>query len=201
MKYFKRLVGEKCYLAPINMDDAKQFAEWINDVEVTKYLLGSRLPVTLEDEENFLKNFSKNNNIFSIVDKELNQLIGSISLMSIDYYNDTADLGVFIGDKDYWNKGYGSEAIVLILDHGFNFLNLNNISLNTAEYNVRAIKSFKKIGFKEIGKKRKSIRIAGNYYDTILMDIIQEDFESPFIKKLFSEQYEISKVPKKIEFI
>ncbi|MCF7815351.1 MAG: GNAT family N-acetyltransferase, partial [Candidatus Cloacimonetes bacterium] len=96
--------------------------------------------------------------------------------------------GIFIGNKNYWGKGYGSEALSLLLDYGFNILNLNNIMLETFSFNERALKSYKKVGFKEIGRRRQAIIMGGKKYDEILLDILAEDFESPFIKKIIEDK-------------
>lgn len=90
--------------------------------------------------------------------------------------------GIFIGDKDYREKGYGTEAIRLILDYGFNYLNLNNIKLDLMEFNERALACYKKCGFKEYGRRRKCRFINGKYYDVIEMDILSEEFKGSYIK-------------------
>lgn len=74
------------------------------------------------------------------------------------------------------------EAIRLILDFGFNYLNLNNIKLDLMEFNERALACYKKCGFKEYGRRRKCEFINGKYYDTIAMDILAEEFHGDFIK-------------------
>lgn len=115
-------------------------------------------------------------------DVQTDEIIGSIGLHEINNINRTATLGIFIGNKEYWSKGYGTEAIQLILDFGFNYLNLNNIDLALMEFNERALKCYEKCGFKEIGRKRKCNFINGKYYDSILMDILAEEFTDSYIK-------------------
>ena len=90
--------------------------------------------------------------------------------------------GIFIGDKDYREKGYGTEAIRLILDYGFNYLNLNNIKLDLMEFNERALACYKKCGFKEYGRRRKCRFINGKCYDVIEMDILSGEFKGSYIK-------------------
>jgi len=109
-------------------------------------------------------------------------LLAKSQLHEINNINRTATLGIFIGNKKYWSKGYGTEAIQLILDFGFNYLNLNNIDLALMEFNQRALKCYEKCGFKEIGRKRKCNFINGKYYDSILMDILVEEFTDSYIK-------------------
>jgi len=182
MKYFKKLVGERIYLSPINVEDVEIFTEWMNDFYVTDYTGRSYRTMTLQDEKQYLEKTSNTKNVFAIIDSEKDETIGTVGLHEIDNINRTATLGIFIGNKSYWNKGYGTEAIQLILDFGFNYLNLNNIDLALMEFNQRALKCYEKCGFKEIGRKRKCKFINGKYYDSILMDILAEEFTESYIK-------------------
>ena len=182
MKYFKKLVGERIYLSPRSVEDAEIFTEWMNDFHVTDYTGRSHKTMTLQEEKQFLENIPNNKSTFVIIDLKTDKIIGTVGLHEIDHLNRTATLGIFIGDRDYRSKGYGTEAIQLILDFGFNFLNLNNIDLDLMEFNQRALKCYEKCGFKEIGRRRKCKFINGKYYDAILMDILAEEFTKSYIK-------------------
>lgn len=118
---------------------------------------------------------------FAIVTLNDNKLIGTISLEKLDFINRTGTLGIFIRDKDYRNKGYGTESINLVLDYGFNYLNLNNINLELMGFNERALACYKKCGFKEYGRRRKCRFVNGKYYDLIYMDIMSEEFKGTYI--------------------
>jgi RimJ/RimL family protein N-acetyltransferase len=89
-----------------------------------------------------------------------------------------------IGDKEFQNRGYGQEAIRLLLDYAFNLLNLNSVMLGTYAFNTRAIAAYKKVGFREIGRRRQARLIAGKAYDDIFMDILAEEFEGSVIAPL-----------------
>jgi RimJ/RimL family protein N-acetyltransferase len=138
--YFRKLVGKECYLSPIDENDAEKFTEWLNDLEVTINLQIYNGIINVDHEHGFLNNLSKEHN-YSIIDIEKNELIGNCGFLDIDYLNQTAETGLLIGNKNYWNKGYGSEALTLLLDYGFKALNLNNIMLKVYTFNKRAIKS------------------------------------------------------------
>ena len=181
MKYFKKLVGERIYLSPRSVEDAEKFTEWLNDFDTTDYIGRSYSTVTLQCEKEYLEKNRNNESTFAIVENNTDKLLGAISLENIEYINRTATLGIFIGDKDYRSKGYGTEAIRLILDFGFNYLNLNNIKLDLMEFNERALKCYKKCGFKEYGRRRKCKFINGKYYDSISMDILAEEFKDSYI--------------------
>ena len=182
MRFFKKLIGDNIYLSPRNLEAAEQFAEWLNDFEVTDYIGKSAQLITLEDEIKYFANSKEDECIFLIVRKEDDKLIGTVGLHNINHINRCATLGIFIGDKSGRNKGYGTEAIKLILEYGFKYLNLNNIKLDVYEFNERAIACYKKCGFKEYGRRRKSEFIYGKYYDRIEMDILAEEFEGDYIR-------------------
>ena len=127
MKYFKKLLGERIYLSPRNVEDVEIFTEWMNDFYVTDYIGRSSKTITLQQEKQYLESGDDNKNTFAIIDIKTDKMIGTIGLHSVDHINRTATLGIFIGNKNYWSKGYGTEAIQLISDFAFNYLNLNNI--------------------------------------------------------------------------
>ena len=201
MKYYKKLVGSKCYLSPINPEDADVFTEWLNDIEVTKYLTIIRRPWSQLKEKEVLEEMARSEHAYAIIDLEINKIIGIVSLHNFDHINKTCEFGLFIGDKDYWNLGYGEEASRLLLDFAFNILNINNVMLLVIDYNIRAKKCYQKIGFKEIGRRRQAYQIANNLFDIVYMDLLSEEFESSYLQPQFSEEYESTKKPKKIELV
>lgn len=184
MEYFKKLVGERIYLSPKSGSDEeiRKFTEWLNDFETTDYTGRSAQVLTLKAEKEYSDSHYKDEANFSIVTLDEDRLIGSISLEKINHTNRTAMLGIFIGDKDYRSKGYGTEAIRLILDYGFNYLNLNSIALHVMSFNERAMKCYKKCGFKEYGRRRQCVFIDGKYYDKVGMDILAEEFKESYIR-------------------
>jgi RimJ/RimL family protein N-acetyltransferase len=169
------MTGKKCYLSPIDINDVEKFTEWLNDLEITKYLILYPQIISIENEKGYLEKLSKEH-IYSIIDIDNNELIGNCGYGDIDHLNQTAEVGIFIGNKKYWNKGYGTEALSLLLDYGFKALNLHNISLRVYSFNERARKSYEKTGFKIIGKKREALLRGEERYDIILMDILYDEF-------------------------
>ena len=184
MKFFKKLVGDNVYLSPRSVDEEviEKFAEWLNDFETTDYIGRSAQIFTLEDERKHFENPKDGDCVFFIIRKEDDELIGTVGLHEVDNINRCATLGIFIGDKSGRNKGFGTEAIRLILEYGFRYLNLNNIKLDLMEFNERALACYKKCGFREYGRRRKCKFINGKYYDSIAMDILAEEFEGDFIR-------------------
>ena len=182
MKYFKKLVGDRIYLSPRSAEDAEKFTEWMNDFEVTDYTGRSGQIMTLAGEKEYLENNANPEAVFSIITIDEDKLIGTVGLERINRTHRNATLGIFIGDKDYLSKGYGTEAIRLLLDYGFHYMNLHNIKLQLMSFNERALKCYKKCGFRETGRIRENRYINGKYYDTITMDILENEFSDSFIR-------------------
>ena len=186
MEYYRKLIGERIFLAPVRIEDADKFCRWFADAELAMNLTMFDRQMTKEREEAILSDMVKNNSqIFSIVINNEEQLIGSCSLFDLDHSDRKAELGIMIGDKSCWNQGYGTEAIELLLDYGFNILNLNNIYLKVFEYNERAYKCYNKVGFKEIGRHREARIIMGRKYDEIFMDFLASEFTGSKLSDYF----------------
>ncbi len=178
MKYYKKVEGKNLYLSPINLEDAEKFCEWMSDNDVTDGINATRDVFTLKDEINYLEEFSKNNDIiFGIVRKENDELIGSCSFTHVDYMTQCAELGIIIGDPDSRGKGYGQEVVKMLLEYGFNTLNFHSIYLTVYTFNEDAIACYKKVGFKEIGKRREAGYINGKRCDILYMDILKEEYD------------------------
>ena len=173
--YFKKLIGKKCYLSPIDTNDVEKYTEWLNDMDLLINLQLYNSMISLENEREFLSDLAKNHN-YSIVDLEKDELIGNCGFLEIDHVNQTAETGIFIGNKNFWNKGYGTEALSLLIDYGFKALNLHNIMLNVYSYNKQAIKSYEKIGFKQIGIRREALHRNMKKHDVIFMDLLPNEF-------------------------
>ena len=172
MKYFKKLLGDRIYLSPRNADDVEIFTKWLNDFQVTDYTGNSAALYTLAGEKEYLEANSSPEATFSIIDLETDELIGTVGLEQIDYISKTATLGIFIGEDAYRSKGYGTEAIKILVDYGFNILRLHNINLHVFEFNKPAIRSYEKVGFKECGRRHECYFLNGEYHDQITMEII-----------------------------
>jgi RimJ/RimL family protein N-acetyltransferase len=102
--------------------------------------------------------------------------IGNTGLHDVDAVNRTAEFGIVIGEKDYWNRGYGTKATKLTLRHGFENLNLNRIYLEVFETNPRAMKAYESAGFMREGILRQAIFKNSRYIDVILMSILQSEW-------------------------
>ena len=191
-KYLKKFIGDNIYLSPISVDDVEEYAEMVNDIKVSVglgYLSYTNI-IDFQSEKEFLISVKKEK-MFAVRLLENDELLGNIGFNSLDIINRNGALGVLIGNPKYQRKGYGTEALKLILDYGFSFLNLRNISLNVFEYNEVAYNLYKKIGFKEAGRLRKAVEIMGKTYDVIIMDMLKEEFQSVYIKRELEKRYNL----------
>lgn len=186
MKYVKKLIGERIYLSPkgSSEEEIEKFTEWMNDFQVTDYIGRTSQIITYANEKEYLESEEKNieKRTFNIVNLEDNKLLGTVGLEHINWVERSAVLGIFIGDKDFRSHGYGAEAIQLLLEYGFKYLNLHSIRLDLLSINERAHKCYLKCGFKDTGFSREEIFLNGKYYDKLHMDILENEFSGSYIK-------------------
>lgn len=170
------LKGPRLTLRGIARDDLPRYVQWINDVEVTRHL-SMFLPMSIEDEVDWYESQRKNPNIHNFA-IELNdgRHIGSIGLMAVDQRVRMAELGIFIGEKAEWGKGYAREAIGLLLEFGFNMLNLNRIYLRVDTENIYAIRCYKRCGFVTEGEYRQVTFRDGHYGNQFIMSVLRDEY-------------------------
>jgi RimJ/RimL family protein N-acetyltransferase len=179
MSRVRKLEGVHVFLTPLCEDDKNLFFKWMNDMEVTDYTGATEKVTTLEKEEKWIKQLSEDGAyVFSICATVGDNLIGNISLDHISHKNRTCELGIFIGSSSYRGQGYGSEAIQLMLDYAFNYLNMHTVYLYYLSCNERARRCYEKCGFKYRGHFREAIFVNGKYYDKCMMDITEGEFRS-----------------------
>ena len=185
-KYVKKIVGERLFLAPasMNQEEIELYTIWMNDFSVTDYIARSSEVYTTNSEVDYLEKVTKDGEtkFFNIVLNDGMRLIGTISLFKFNYINRSAHIGIFIGESDCRSKGYGTEAMRLLMEYGFKYLNLHTICLTCLASNDRAHKSYLKCGFKDTGLDREAIFLDGRYYDRIHMDILENEFDGGYIK-------------------
>jgi RimJ/RimL family protein N-acetyltransferase len=117
----------------------------------------------------------KNDHIFAI-EAEDGAHIGQMGLHGVDYENRRAVLGIGIGEKDYWGRGYGTDAIQALLGWAFDHLNLNRVGLHVYDFNQRAIRCYEKCGFRREGVVRQAWYVGGQYHDEVVMGILRDEF-------------------------
>ncbi len=172
------LTGEKVRLREYRREDIQLAQAYINDYEVKRLLNpGIPYPYTYEDEMKWFESnsASKDNYSFAIETLEESKYIGGCGVNKIDWKNSVAMVGIFIGDKNYWGKGYGTDAMKVLVSFIFDQLNIHKVKLQVFSFNQRAIRSYEKCGFKTEGTLRKEIFKDGKYHDEVIMGILRED--------------------------
>ena len=109
-------------------------------------------------------------------------LIGMTGLWRFDIHSHTGVLGISIGNKKYWSRGYGREAVGLLLDYGFRLRNLRKISLTTSSSNERAIRCYLACGFVEEGRLRQQLWSDGKYVDEVHMGVLRDEWQGITLK-------------------
>jgi RimJ/RimL family protein N-acetyltransferase len=180
------IYGERIRLRRDERSDIPKFVEWLNDPEVRRYLLLS-MPISQAAEENWFENMLKlpaHEQPFGIEIRQVVaesgsdgwQLIGNCSFMEFNWTARSAEVGLFIGDKSCWNKGYGTEVMRLLLRVGFETLNLNRVFLRVDEDNKGGIRAYEKAGFIHEGCIRQGTYQNGEYRDMLLMSVLRSEW-------------------------
>jgi len=176
-----KIKGKKCVLGDIKEKDLSKFVKWFSDLEVIEHLAADFSNLNLKKEKKWFNETKKTKNLvhFGIyVDKEL---IGGVSLRDIDLFNERAELGIAIANKDYWGKGIGTEATKLIIDFGFRSLKLNSIYLIVHLKNKSAQKVYEKAGFKKAGILRQHVRHnitdKKEFDDVYVMNVLKKEWK------------------------
>ena len=170
------LQGERVVLRPLRREDVQKVWKFRTDLEVELAAGGDPpKPVMLNQVE---AEFDRQEFIFKegFAIEADGRFIGFCGLFGYDHTARTCELGITIGDKEYWGKGYGRESIRLLVDYGFRMRNLHKIWLNTSGDNERAIRCYRACGFIEEGRLRQHAWSNGSYRDTVYMGILQEEW-------------------------
>jgi RimJ/RimL family protein N-acetyltransferase len=173
------LTGEKTLLRSLELDDLDLFYSWLADREATRYSLGTWLfPWSKHETKTWLQQTIQDKAVLSlgILEKTTGQLIGYAGITSISHINHSGEYYIFIGAKNSWGKGYGTEATQLIVNYGFTSLNLHRISLTVSSVNSGGVKAYTKAGFQQEGRLRQASYRDGTYHDKIVMSILRSEW-------------------------
>ncbi|OGJ57258.1 hypothetical protein A3H90_02445 [Candidatus Peribacteria bacterium RIFCSPLOWO2_02_FULL_55_36] len=172
------LEGDIIYLRPLEESDIEgTYNNWLNDKEACDGNAHHTYPQTREDTLKYIRYAltTKTELILAICDKKTNTHIGNIALQNITPIHGNAELAIFIGDKDFWGKGYGKEACRLLIEHGFAALNLHRIWVGTAHTNIGMQKIAESLGMKYEGRHRDAVYKNGGYRDALVYSRLSTD--------------------------
>lgn len=176
------IYGERIRFRAPEREDLPTYVRWLNDPEV-RAGISMYLPMSMAREDKWFTNMLErplDEQLMSIEIQEDDswKLIGNLGFFHIDPHAHSAEIGIMIGEKAYWNQGYGTEAMQLLLQHGFNTLNLNRIYLQVYENNPRAIRCYEKSGYLNEGRMRQAHYSEGKFHDVILMGVLRSEWEN-----------------------
>ncbi len=175
------LESERLYFREIRLTDVNEkYCRWMNDPDVIAYLESRFYPNTPESLKNYVSGrINDPNSVFwAIVVKKGEQHIGNIKIGPINWIHRLADVGVIIGERAFWGKGYGTEAIKLASRYAFTILNLNKLTAGMYSCNISSLSAFKKANFTEEGIRKNNRFFNGKYVDEILLGITSSDYIS-----------------------
>ena len=170
--------GKLVNLRAREMTDVERMTRWINDREVTRFM-GARYPWSAAAEEAFVRGKTSAPMAYGDVSLAIETKdgvhIGSCGLHGASPENRLAELGIMLGEKTYWSKGYGTDAVATLVRFGFEEMNLNRIQLHVLDFNERAQASYRKCGFLEEGRMRDAHYAEGLYSDVVVMGLLREE--------------------------
>jgi RimJ/RimL family protein N-acetyltransferase len=174
-----RITAERVYLRPAERDDLPRFVRWFADAEVARHL-AARAPFSLAMEEKWfegmLERQGKTDYLFVACLLTDGRPLGTVGLHGLDLENGNAEFGIAIGEKDEWDKGYGTEALQAICDFGFGALRLERIDLHVYADNTRAQRSYEKAGFRVEGRMRNAHFAEGRHTDVLVMAMLRDEW-------------------------
>jgi len=162
-------------LRPVRRDDKDALYRWITNRELL-LLNAPYLPVGEGAHEKWFESVLSGRNdafFFMIEESETHKTIGSCQLFNINWIHRNAELQIRIGESAFHGKGYGSEAVRLLVDFGFKDLHLHRIYLHVFSSNTRAIKAYEKCGFTREGVLKEAAYIDGEYVDVEIMSNVE----------------------------
>jgi RimJ/RimL family protein N-acetyltransferase len=164
---------------------AEHSSQWSRDTELQRLMDSNPArPLSAKAIQEWIEKDMEKGNVhyFSIHTLQDDRLIGDVGLDGIQWSHGDAFMGIALGDREYWGKGYGTDALRLILRYAFHELNLHRVTLSVFEYNPRAIRSYEKVGFVHEGRLRKFLNREGRRWDFIFMGITRQEWEKSLVE-------------------
>lgn len=177
MKTIKFYEGKNIYLRPVESNDEKlvHFGRNNSSVRETLFLFS---PMTIEQIRTELQNWIGNHEtvLLTICQQSDDEPVGQTAFVRIDHVSRAAIFYIAIYDPEFWSKGFATEATELMVDYGFDILNLNRIQLHVSTENEYAIKTYKKVGFEIEGTLRQAMYHHNRYSDFYVMSILRDEY-------------------------
>ena len=181
------ILGNRVRLRAMSKKDLLDFVNWLNDQEVLQFL-DIYAPLSMEQEEKWYEDIlthpvEEYPLVIEVKTDNEWKLVGNTSFINVDQHERSAEVGIFIGDKAFQDKGYGTETLSLMVDYGFLTLNFHRIYLRVYANNPRGVRCYEKVGFKQEGRMREAHFFEGRYIDILLMSILKDEWKKENMKE------------------
>lgn len=173
------LENEKIKLRAIEQEDCEKIRLWRTSSDVYMSFF-EFVPLSKQQNSEFYTNAARKTNEynFCIENKENNKIIGTVSIVNIDYRNRKAELGrVLIGEQSCRNKGFGKIAIDLVIEYAFKNLNIRKLYCEVFDKNEKAKSLYEKCGFIKEAVLKEHVFKAGKYEDVAVYSLFNKNFD------------------------
>ncbi|MGF7059057.1 GNAT family N-acetyltransferase [Brassicibacter mesophilus] len=175
------LEGERVYLIPIEEQYIDEYYDKLSNGSFDNFKnTGTKIIITKVGIRNYISKICSDNSRadFFIVNKESDEIVGEVVINDIDWKNRSANIRIAIFQEENYNKKYGTDAMLAVLNFGFGIYNLHRIELQVYSFNKRAIHVYEKLGFKREGVLRDYLYFNNQYHDAIVMSILETEFKN-----------------------
>jgi RimJ/RimL family protein N-acetyltransferase len=178
-----QIEADRVVLREIRRDDVSHLHRWLTDPESAHLLSMRNHPQTVRETERFVEAQISGADplnrafIIGLRDREI-PAIGTTGCYNIDWRNRSGELGIVIGEKTYRERGYGAEALELVLKFGFHKLDMHRLYVRVFDFNQHAIRTYRKCGMAEEGRLREAHYREGRYHDIVIMSILEDEYLS-----------------------
>jgi RimJ/RimL family protein N-acetyltransferase len=175
--------GDKIYLTELDRANSETIRAWLNDPEVHRYLLVGHVPITREQEDCYYDAQSTATDAynFEIHVSADGRYVGNVGLMNVNLVHRRGEIGIVVGSKEDWGKGYGGDAIVTCLGFAFLTLGLHSVFIRAHEENQRGLELYRRIGFVETGREREYVYQNGRFSDYVLFDMLESEYRARYL--------------------
>lgn len=170
------LAGRKIYLRRLEKEDLERSSKWINDPRIF-ITMGVWGPRNKSEQADWFEGIAKSrtNLIFALCLRETDEHIGNVSLFDVDLRNRNAGMTIFIYDQQFYGKGLGTEAVSILCEYAFNYLNLHKVYCKTNEQAAKRL--YERLGFVLEGVQREQAYHNGKYIDKAIYGLLAHDFK------------------------
>ncbi len=172
--------GKLVRLRGYEKSDADAMLRWASDEEVTRWLGPPNLPASRAQQEKFIEmaSASTDDAKFFAIETLDGELVGDCGLRFINWKSRKAEFFITIGEKQFWDKGLGSDAVRIVTRLAFEKMNLNRLWLTVLVDNSRAVRCYEKCGFVHEGLLRQESYVDGKYRDVFMMGLLRADYDA-----------------------